>query len=281
MAEGWFRKRFRPNEIAQQIGVAGDTLWEKCPKCGEIQYSAELLKNLKVCKKCAFHYRLLATERLEMLADNPDEFERWDENLVTINPLEFPQYLEKLDSHRQKTGLSEAVLTGKTEIGGITTAIGITDPYFKMGTMNSVVGERLALCAERASALDIPLIFVSGSGGGARMEEGILSLMQMAKTAAAIGRYRRNTRRICICVLTDPSMGGTLASWASLGDLIFAEPAAMIGFAGQRVSAQVQSAKPPPGYQTSEFQLEHGQVDAVIHRRDLKDSIVNALQWAA
>lgn len=277
----WFRKRFKPNELSERIGEAVDGLWIKCPKCAEIQYASEFERNLKVCKKCSYHFRLTAWERLAQLADNPQTFERWDENLSTTNPLDFPQYLEKLQTHRDKTGLSEASLTGRCDIGGVPVALGITDAHFKMGTMNSVVGERLARCAERAIDENIPLVFVCGSGGGARMEEGILSLMQMAKTAAVLGRFREETDRLFISVLTDPSMGGTLASWASLGDIILAEPGAMIGFAGQRVSAQVQSAKPPANYQTSEFQLEHGQIDAIVPRRDLRDTIARVLQWAS
>jgi acetyl-CoA carboxylase carboxyl transferase subunit beta len=281
MAEGWFGKRFKREEVRQRIADVAEGMWDKCPKCSEIQYSAELVRNLKVCKKCSFHFRLTARERIELLADEPDDFAAWDEDLSTVNPLGFPLYLEKLQGHRDKTGLSEAILTGEISIGGVKTAIGITDPHFKMGTMNSVVGERIALCAERAIDSGLPLVLICGSGGGARMEEGILSLMQMAKTSAVLGRFKLDTRLFFISMLTDPSMGGTLASWASLGHLVYAEPGAMIGFAGQRVSAQVQSGKTPSNYQTSEFQLEHGQVDAIVHRKDIKDTIARTLQWAA
>jgi acetyl-CoA carboxylase carboxyl transferase subunit beta len=277
--EGWFGKRFKREDNRNPLRGVSQGLWEKCPRCGEIQYTVELQRNDKVCKKCGFHFRLTAVERIGLLADDPDAMERWDENLQTVNPLEFSNYLEKLEAHRTRTGLTEAVVTGRVEIGGIPTALGITDPHFKMGTMNSVVGERIARCIERATEENLPVVLVCGSGGGARMEEGILSLMQMAKTSAALGRYRERTRRFYIAVLTDPSMGGTLASWASLGDITFAEPGAMIGFAGQRVSAQVQSGKTPANYQTSEFQLERGQVDAVVHRKDLKDTITRSLQW--
>ena len=229
MAEGWLRKRFKPNEITSHITETLDGLWEKCPSCSEIQYRAELERNFKVCKKCGYHFRLRAWERVEMLADENATFEPWDENLATVNPLSFPQYLERLESHRRKTGLTEAILCGRTVIGGQEVALGITDPHFKMGTMNSVVGERIALAAERAIDRNLPLILICGSGGGARMEEGILSLMQMAKTAAALGMFRSKTSRMFISVLTDPTMGGTMASWASLGDIIYAEPGAMIG----------------------------------------------------
>jgi acetyl-CoA carboxylase carboxyl transferase subunit beta len=278
--ERWFGKRFKRDEIQAQLSDVAEGLWVKCPKCAEIQYTAELARNLKVCKKCAFHFRLTARERIDLLADD-GVLELWDEDLVTVNPLAFPQYLEKLESHRVNTGLTEAVVTGRASVGGIPVALGITDPHFKMGTMNSVVGERIARCAERAIDDDMPLILVCGSGGGARMEEGILSLMQMAKTSAVLGRFKRETRRFFISVLTDPSMGGTLASWASLGHVALAEPGAMVGFAGQRVSAQVQSGKTPANYQTSEFQEEHGQVDAVVHRKDLRDAITRILTWAA
>ncbi|HEY3268090.1 MAG TPA: acetyl-CoA carboxylase carboxyltransferase subunit beta [Armatimonadota bacterium] len=280
MPERWFGKRFKRDEIQAQLSDVAEGLWVKCPKCAEIQYTAELARNLKVCKKCAFHFRLTARERIDLLADD-GVLELWDEDLVTVNPLAFPQYLEKLESHRVNTGLTEAVVTGRASVGGIPVALGITDPHFKMGTMNSVVGERIARCAERAIDDDMPLILVCGSGGGARMEEGILSLMQMAKTSAVLGRFKRETRRFFISVLTDPSMGGTLASWASLGHVALAEPGAMVGFAGQRVSAQVQSGKTPANYQTSEFQEEHGQVDAVVHRKDLRDAITRILTWAA
>lgn len=281
MAEGWFGKRFKREEVRQRIADVAEGMWDKCPKCGEIQYSAELVRNLKVCKKCAFHFRLSAQERIDLLVDDPAAFERWDEDLTTVNPLAFPQYLEKLQVHRDRTGLSEAIVTGGATIGGVPVAIGITDPHFKMGTMNSVVGERVALCAERAIEQHIPLVLVCGSGGGARMEEGVLSLMQMAKTAAVLGRFKAETRAFYISVLTDPSMGGTLASWASLGHVQYAEPGAMIGFAGQRVSAQVQSGKTPTNYQSTEFQLQHGQVDAIVTRKDLKDTIAKTLRWAA
>lgn len=280
MADGWFGKRFKREDARNPINGVSVGLWEKCPKCGEVQYTAELQRNAKVCKKCGHHFRLTAGERITLLADDPDEMEHWDEDLVTENPLGFPQYLEKLEGHRARTGLSEAVVTGRVTIGGIPTALGITDAHFKMGTMNSVVGERLARCVERALDEDLPVVFVCGSGGGARMEEGILSLMQMAKTSAAIGRYKEKSRKFYVALLTDPSMGGTLASWASLGHLTFAEPGALIGFAGQRVSAQVQSAKTPANYQTAEFQLERGQVDAILPRREQKDAIARALQWA-
>jgi acetyl-CoA carboxylase carboxyl transferase subunit beta len=280
VADGWFRKRFKRGEVEALIPDIPEGMWQKCPSCGEVQYAAELQRNLKVCKKCAYHFRLTAAERLEMFVDDPEAFEHWDDHLVTENPLEFPAYLEKLEGHRRKTGLSEAVVTGRAAINGIPVAFGVTDPHFKMGTMNSVVGERIARCVERAHDEEIPLVLVCGSGGGARMEEGILSLMQMAKTAAALGRFRQ-ARRLYVSILTDPSMGGTLASWASLGDLIFAEPGAMIGFAGQRVSQQVQSAKPPANFQTSEFQLEHGHVDAVVHRRDLRETVARTLEWAS
>lgn len=280
MADGWFGKRFRRDDLRKTMGDVAEGMWAKCPACAEIQYTAELERNLKVCRKCNHHFRLTAQERIELMTDDGLR-ERWDENLATVNPLEFPQYLEKLESHRTKTGLSEAVVTGRAAIGGIPVALGITDPHFKMGTMNSVVGERIALCVERAAEEDLPLVLVCGSGGGARMEEGILSLMQMAKTSAALARYKDATRRFYVSILTDPSMGGTLASWASLGHVNYAEPGAMIGFAGQRVSAQVQSGKLPANYQTSEFQLEHGQVDAVVARKDLKDVVARTLQWAA
>lgn len=279
MADGWFGKRFRRDETRAAMGDVAEGLWAKCPRCTEIQYTAELERNRKVCRKCNYHFRLTAAERIALLADDAC-MERWDEHLVTENPLGFPDYLEKLEAHRRKTGLSEAIVTGRARIHDIPVALGITDPHFKMGTMNSVVGERIALCVERAIEENLHLVLVCGSGGGARMEEGILSLMQMAKTAAAIGRFKRKTRRLYISVLTDPSMGGTLASWASLGHLNYAEPGAMLGFAGQRVSAQVQSGKTPANYQTSEFQLEHGQVDAVVARKDLRDAIARTLEWA-
>jgi acetyl-CoA carboxylase carboxyl transferase subunit beta len=186
--EGWFGKRFKREDNRNPLRGVSQGLWEKCPRCGEIQYTVELQRNDKVCKKCGFHFRLTAVERLGLLADDPDAMERWDENLQTVNPLEFSNYLEKLEAHRTRTGLTEAVVTGRVEIGGIPTALGITDPHFKMGTMNSVVGERIARCIERATEEDLPVVLVCGSGGGARMEEGILSLMQMAKTSAALGR---------------------------------------------------------------------------------------------
>ncbi|MBM3458956.1 MAG: acetyl-CoA carboxylase carboxyl transferase subunit beta, partial [Armatimonadetes bacterium] len=203
-------------------------LWTQCPKCKEVLFGREWERRLKVCLKCNHHFWLSAPERIELLVD-PGTFVERDGDLRSANPLDFPGYAEKLKRHGQNTGLSDAIVSGEAELGGFPLTLAVTDAHFMRGAMGSVVGERLARTVERATERRIPTLLVSGSGGGARMEEGLLSLMQMAKTSAALARHH-DARALSIVFLTDPSLAGIMASWGSLGDILIAEPAAQIGF---------------------------------------------------
>jgi acetyl-CoA carboxylase carboxyl transferase subunit beta len=254
-------------------------LWSQCPKCREIIFTPELERNLKVCRKCNYHFRLTARERVDLLLD-PDSFLERDSHLVTVNPLEFSGYSESLGRYQGITNMTEAAVSGEGCIEGYPVTIAVTDSHFLMGTMASVVGERITRVVERASELGIATVLVSGSGGGARMQEGLLSLMQMAKTSGAMARHHR-LGLLAIVVLTDPSMAGVLASWGSLGDVVLAEPGAMIGFAGQRVSQQAGVHKVPTDFQSSEFQLKHGQIDRICPRRELRETIGKVLSFGA
>jgi acetyl-CoA carboxylase carboxyl transferase subunit beta len=271
MANGWFRRR-RPS------GELPEGLWTQCPKCRELLFTREWERNLKVCLKCSYHFRLTASERLDLLLD-PGSFTERDEALLACDALDFPGYSESLDRNRKKTGLSDAIVSGEGALSGHPLSIAVTDANFMMGSMGSVVGERITRTVERATERGIPTLLISGSGGGARMHEGLLSLMQMAKSSAALARHHQ-AGLLTVVLLTDPSMGGVSASWGSLGDVILAEPGAMIGFAGLRVSQQAQVHKVPADFQTSEFHLAHGQVDAVVPRKDLKETIARLLQFA-
>jgi acetyl-CoA carboxylase carboxyl transferase subunit beta len=252
--------------------------WLQCPRCREILFTPELERNLKVCRKCGHHFRLTARERVELLLDAGSFVER-DASLVTMNPLEFDGYAESLRRYQDITQMPEAVLSGEGRVDGCPVTIAVTDSHFLMGSMASVVGERVTRAVERATEQGIASILVSGSGGGARMQEGLLSLMQMAKTSGAIARHH-HLGLLLVVVLTDPSMAGVLASWGSLGDFILAEPGAMIGFVGQRVSLQAGVTKMPADFQTAEFQLKHGQIDRVCHRRELKETVSRIVQFA-
>ncbi len=249
-----------------------DGMWVKCenPRCAQLLYRKELERDLMVCPQCGHHFRISARKRIEITVD-PGSFEEMDVALVGLNPLNMPGYEEKLARHRARTGELEAAITGTALIAGKPVTLGITDPFFTVGSMGSVVGEKIARCVERAVDESCPCILISGSGAGARMEEGILSLMQMAKTAAAIGRLRE-FGQICVCVLTNPTMAGVYASWASLGDIALAEPGAMVGFAGQRV---VKGTKSGLGaeVQSSEFQHEHGMIDRIVARSEMRSTL--------
>jgi len=249
-------------------------LWTKCESCGDIIYNKTLEENLKVCPKCEYHFTMTAPERVAALID-PDTFVEMDADLRTKDPLKFrgpKSYPDKLEADQKRTGLREAVITGRGEILGQKCAIGVTDSRFIMGSMGSVVGEKLTRAIECATKNKMPVIVVSGSGGGARMYEGVLSLMQMAKTSAALARHSK-AKLLFVSVLTNPTMAGIMASFASLGDLIVAEPKALIGFTGPRVIEQTIRQKLPEGFQTSEFLLEHGMLDKVIHRAQLREAL--------
>jgi acetyl-CoA carboxylase carboxyl transferase subunit beta len=254
-----------------------DGMWMKCenPRCAQLLYRKELERALMVCPQCGHHFRISARKRLEITVD-AGSFVEMDTTLVSLNPLNMAGYEEKLARHRANTGETEAAVTGTATLGGHPVSIGLTDPFFTVGSMGSVVGEKIARCVEKAADDGCACILVSGSGAGARMEEGILSLMQMAKTSAAIGRLREKGQ-ICICVLTNPTMAGVYASWASLGDVAIAEPRAMIGFAGQRVVKGTKSGLGAEA-QSAEFQHEHGMIDRILPRSEIRPTLERILQ---
>ncbi|MFC7393669.1 acetyl-CoA carboxylase, carboxyltransferase subunit beta [Scopulibacillus cellulosilyticus] len=249
-------------------------IMKKCPQCKKIMYAKELKKNLYICQSCGYHYPLTAYERIETLFDD-DSFKEFDREMVSENPLNFPDYIEKLNKDREKTDLNEAVITGKGQINGIKTVAAVMDSRFRMGSMGSVVGEKITRAIEQAMKLKLPLVIFTASGG-ARMQEGMLSLMQMAKTSAALKHFS-DDGGLFITVMTHPTTGGVTASFASLGDYNFAEPGALIGFAGRRVIEQTIHEDLPEDFQTSEFLLKHGQLDRVIPRDELKQTLSTVL----
>lgn len=251
-------------------------MWVKCPQCGEILYHKDIAKNLKVCQKCNYHFRLTAQERLQFTLDE-GSFKEFDRDLVADNPLNFPGYEEKLVATREATGLMEAIVTGEGTIGGYPVVIGVLDSRFIMGSMGAAVGEKLARAAEAALARRLPLLVFVASGG-ARMQEGVVSLMQMAKTAAALEALGRAGVPY-ISVLTDPTTGGVAASFGMLGDVILAEPGALIGFTGPRVIEQTIRQKLPEGFQRAEFLLERGMLDMVVHRKQMRSVLTRLLRW--
>ncbi len=252
--------------------------WLKCTHCTELIHANELQRNLNCCPKCDYHYRLSADERLKTLVDS-ESFQELFTEIQSEDILEFEDvesYSSRLKSAVEKSGHDEAVVVGSCELGQVPVAIGIMDFNFMGGSMGSVVGERLTLLMEYALTKRLPLIIFSTSGG-ARMQESFFSLMQMAKTSAALARLGE-AKIPFISVLTNPTMGGVTASFASLGDVIIAEPSALIGFAGPRVIEQVIGQKLPPKAQKSEFLLEHGMIDCVIRRHDLRDKLIELLK---
>lgn len=261
-----------PSEQAKQDVPEGIVI--KCPNCKKIMYKKELNKNDKVCLNCGYHHQMNAKERIKSLFDE-NSFIEYDKDMVSENPLQFPGYEEKLEKDRQKTKQNEAVVTGEGTINGFKTTVAIMDASFRMGSMGSVVGEKITRTIEKASELGLPFIILTASGG-ARMQEGVLSLMQMAKTSSALKLYSDNGGLI-ISIMTHPTTGGVSASFASLGDYNFAEPGALIGFAGRRIIEQTIREELPEDFQTAEFLLKHGQLDAVINRQELKDTISNIL----
>ncbi|XZE34117.1 acetyl-CoA carboxylase, carboxyltransferase subunit beta [Pirellulaceae bacterium SH501] len=264
---------------ASRRGVP-EGLWIKCLGCNETIYRKEVERNLNVCPKCNYHMYVSAWDRISQLLDE-NTFEICDEHVLPTDPLSFSDkktYAQRLVDEQTRTGLTDAAVCGTGMIRARRVAIAITDSAFIMGSMGSVVGERLTRLIERATELKLPLIIVSGSGGGARMHEGILSLMQMAKVSAALAKYHANGG-LYISVLTNPTMGGVAASFASLGDLIFAEPKALIGFAGPRTIKATIRIELPEGFQTSEFLLDHGYIDRIVERKRLKTEIATAIDY--
>lgn len=251
-----------------------DGLYEKCPTCNNTFHIEEKLNNLSVCPFCNEHFRISAYERINMTLD--DNYSELDENLTSANPLGFPEYEEKIEGLRNKTELNEAVVTGVGTINGEKTVIAVLDSYFLMGSMGSVVGEKVTRAIEYAISNNLPIIIFSASGG-ARMQEGILSLMQMAKTSGAIAKHNEKGL-LYISVLTHPTTGGVTASFATLGDIILAEPEALIGFAGPRVIKQTIKQDLPEGFQKSEFQLEKGFVDKIVERKDMREVLSKLLK---
>ncbi len=250
--------------------------WAKCEKCKEIIYKETLRANLSVCPNCGHYFRMHINKRLESIIDK-DTYKKFDINIETSNPLELEDYPKKLKSLREKTGIEEAVSAGTGKINGEDVVICIMDSGFLMGSMGVVVGEKITYAVEQAIEKKLPLIIFAASGG-ARMQEGIISLMQMAKTTAALTKLDE-AGLLYISVLTDPTYGGVTASFASLGDIILAEPKAMIGFAGQRVIEQTIGESLPEGFQTAEFLLEHGFIDKIVERRNLKDTLYKLIKF--
>jgi acetyl-CoA carboxylase carboxyl transferase subunit beta len=277
----WFRRK--PEETAgtpKKVNIA-EGLWIKCDSCKEIMYRAEVERAGRVCPKCRYPFRIGARERIALLTD-PGTFEEHQTGLTSADPLKFKdskRYPDRVKAARQKTALEDAVISGIARIGGFPTVLCVFEFTFLGGSMGSVVGEKLTRAIELAVDKALPVIIVSASGG-ARMQEGILSLMQMAKTSAALERLAE-ARLPYVSVLTDPTTGGVTASFAMLGDVIMAEPRALIGFAGPRVIAETIRQPLPEGFQRSEFLLEHGQLDLVVERKDLKDTLRRLLAFFA
>jgi acetyl-CoA carboxylase carboxyl transferase subunit beta len=254
-------------------------LWTKCLKCGTMVFDKELDENLKVCTHCSYHFPIGARERIHSLVETCT-FEEMDAEMTSIDVLQFTgpaSYISKLEKNRKTTGLRDAVITGIGKIGEHRTALGVMDFSFLGGSMGSVVGEKLTRLIETATEKGLPLIIISTSGG-ARMYEGMFSLMQMAKTCGAL-TYHAKARLPYISVLTDPTTAGVMASYASIGDLIVAEPGAMIGVAGPRVINDTTQAELPPGFQTAEFLLDHGMIDAIISRKEMKQRLVDYVSY--
>jgi len=277
----WFKKE-RPEKLGSETPSKKvkipEGLWVKCDNCKEIIYRKEVEKNFKVCPKCDYHFRISASERLPFLVDE-GSFLEVEDGLSPKDFLNFKDYKDKLKSSRKKTGLKDAVISGEAKIGGHAVQIVVMDFNFMGGSMGSVVGEKITRAVERAIDKKTPFIAVAASGG-ARMQEGILSLMQMAKTSAATARLA-DAGLPYISILTDPTFGGVTASFAMLGDLIIAEPKTLIGFAGPRVIEQTIKQQLPPGFQRAEFLLEHGMIDMIVSRKDLHGTLARVLEFFA
>lgn len=246
----------------------------KCPSCKKIMYSKDLAKNLKVCTNCGHHFPMNAFERLESFLDE-GSFQEFDKNMISENPLNFPEYIEKLKKDQQSSGIHEAVVTGSGTVNQHKLVVAVMDSSFRMGSMGSVVGEKITRAIEKAEELSVPFVIFTASGG-ARMQEGALSLMQMAKTCVALKRFSENGG-LYISIMTHPTTGGVSASFATMGDYNFAEPGALIAFAGRRTIEQTIREELPEDFQTAEFLLKHGQLDAIISRLDLKNQIASIL----
>jgi acetyl-CoA carboxylase carboxyl transferase subunit beta len=255
-------------------------LWIQCPTCNATVYKKTVDEALNTCPECNHHFYVPTKTRIKQLLDE-SSFEEWFSELSPCDPLEFEDkkpYKERLVEEQKKTGLKEACVVGRGYMRGRPLILAITDSSFIMGSMGSVVGEKLTRAIEKATEMNLPVIIVSGSGGGARMHEGIISLMQMGKVSAALSRFHK-AKGLFISVLTNPTMGGVAASFASLGDVTLAEPNALVGFAGPRVVSETIKAKLPDGFQTSEFLMEHGFVDRIVTRQKLRSEIAKIIDY--
>lgn len=272
----WIRKpKYTTIPMQQRKTDITDGLWIRCEECGEMIYKKDWEANLKVCPECNYHFRLTFTERLELTIDS--DFNELDAMLKPVDILNFmdtESYSNRIKANQLKSGLLDAIVTGTGRLGRHIVVIGILDFRFMGGSMGSVVGEKVTRAIEKATDAKLPLIIFSSSGG-ARMQEGILSLMQMAKTSAALAKLSGNG--LYISVLTNPTTGGVTASFASLGDIIIAEPKALIGFAGPRVIEQTIGQQLPAGFQRSEFSLQHGLLDMIVHRKEMKSKLIQIL----
>lgn len=266
--------KYKGQKKSEEPGIP-EGLWRKCNKCGQPIYGEDVRNNHFICPKCKGYFRLHAYQRIEMVADQ-GTFEEWNQEMEFKNPLNFPGYDKKVAAAREKTGLSEAIVTGSCEINGQKAVIGVCDARFIMSSMGYVMGEKIARAVERGTKEKLPVILFACSGG-ARMQEGIVSLMQMAKTSAALKRHHK-AGQLFISVLTDPTTGGVTASFAMLGDIILAEPLALIGFAGPRVIEQTIGQKLPEGFQKAEFLLEHGFIDKIVPREEMKETLGKLLK---
>lgn len=255
-----------------------ENLWTKCKKCEQIIYNKELEENLYICPKCGYYFRLTAMKRIELLL-NQESFKEYDKEMQSVDVLKFPEYTEKLMQSSKKSRLNEAVITGEGKIGNHNVVVCVLAFDFMGGSMGSVVGEKITRAIEAAVKKKLPVVIVSASGG-ARMQESIFSLMQMAKTSAAVARLHV-AGLPCISILTDPTSGGVTASFAMLGDINIAEPNSFIGFAGPRVIHQTIRQKLPEGFQSAEFVLQHGMLDAIIERKNLKSCIEKLLLFCS
>ena len=274
----WFKKVRKPIEAANKESRVPEGLWVKCPSCSQIIYNKDLASSLSVCTKCGHHFRLSSSDRLKSLFD--DDWEEFDSGLTSIDPLQFTDtkpYRKRLIASIEATGMKDAVVTSRGRVGGIDTVVAAMEYAFIGGSMGVVVGEKITRAIERAIEARVPVVIVSCSGG-ARMMEGALSLMQMAKISGALARLDR-ARLPYVSILTDPTTGGVTASFAMLGDVNIAEPRALIGFAGPRVIEQTIRQTLPEGFQRSEFLLEHGMLDMIVDRRELKDVVTRVLKF--
>ena len=267
--------------ISRKKEIPGD-LWMKCPDCKGMIFKKEVEERKKVCTECQYHFTITPQERLDLMVD-PGTFQELWAGLQSVDALHFEgdvSYKKKLAAAEKETGQKDACVVGTGKIADREAVVGMTDSRFMMGSMGSVLGEKVTRAFELGTEKKLPVVFVSGSGGGARMFEGCLSLMQMAKTAAAIARHS-DAGGLFISILTNPTMGGVMASFAALGDVILAEPKALIGFAGPRVIEQTIKQELPKGFQTSEFLLQHGFIDMIVDRRKMKDELSRLLTYLA